>query len=67
MENPIKKARLSKRLSQRELANKINVSERSIGMWENGRIVPHFAHQRSLVEVLGIDFGVFDQKEEGVA
>lgn len=64
MDNAIKKARISKRLSQRELANRINVSERSVGLWENGRIIPHFTHQRSLVEVLGIDFSAFDKKEE---
>lgn len=49
----IKSARLRNNLSQKELADKLNVSQTTISNWELGRVVPDAEQQRQLSSVLG--------------
>ena len=48
----IKKLRLSKKLTQEELADKLNVARTTVVMWENGNSKPRTEMLPLLAEVL---------------
>ena len=50
----IAKLRKEKKLSQKELAEKLGVSDRSISNWENGKNMPDLSLFKPLCEELGI-------------
>ena len=49
----IKNLRESKKLTQEELASKMNVERSTIAMWETGKAVPRTERLPQLAEVLG--------------
>lgn len=55
----IKEARKQKKLSQAELAEKINLSDKHIGRIEAGKYIPNFLNFIKIMEVLNIDFDDF--------
>jgi len=63
----LREARMNRMLSQRELAFKLGVTERSVSYWETGKLVPRWNHKRLLIEHLGVDASVFDEDHEGAA
>jgi len=50
----ILKLRKSKKMTQQELANKLNVTDRAISHWENGRSLPDVALFKPLCEIFNI-------------
>ena len=50
----IAKIRKEKKMTQQELADKLNVTDRAIGNWENGRRIPDVVFYKPLCEVLDI-------------
>ena len=50
----IAKCRKDKKMTQSELAEKLGVTDKSIGNWENGRNMPDLSLFKSLCDVLGI-------------
>lgn len=53
MSTTIKKYRLKKGLTQEMLANLLNVSKSTIGMWETGARKPDIIKLKKLAEILG--------------
>ena len=54
----LKKLRMEKGLSQRELAEKMYVTRTAITKWENGNRLPDAAMIKRLSEVLGVDVNI---------
>ena len=52
--NTIKKLREKRSLTQRELAEKINVSDKTVSKWETGRGLPDIAIIEDLSKALGV-------------
>ena len=50
----IAKCRRKKDMTQRELAEKLNVSDRTVGNWENGRNMPDLSLFKPLCDELDI-------------
>ena len=50
----IAKCRKDKKMTQQELAEKLGVTDKSIGNWENGRNMPDLSLFKPLCDVLGI-------------
>ena len=50
----IAKARQTKNLTQSELAEKLNVSDKTIGNWENNRNLPKLSILKPLCNILNI-------------
>lgn len=50
----IAKIRKDKKMTQQELADKLNVTDRAVGNWENGRRMPDVVFYKPLCEILGI-------------
>ena len=50
----ISKCRKNKNITQQELAEKLSVSDRTIGNWENGRNMPDLSLFKPLCEILDI-------------
>lgn len=50
----IVECRKKKNMTQQELAEKLGVSDRTIGNWENGRNMPDLSLFKPLSEILGI-------------
>jgi len=55
----IAQLRKEKKLTQQELANKLGVSDRTVGNWENGRNMPDLSLFKPLCEELGITINDF--------
>lgn len=51
----IAKLRKEKNMTQQELANKLNVTDRAIGNWENGRRMPDYSLLNDLCKELNIN------------
>lgn len=49
----ILKLRKEKNMTQKELANKIGVTDRAISKWENGRGLPDLSLMKPLCDELG--------------
>ena len=52
--NVIKDARIDKRLTQQELADKMNISRNCIGNWESGRRKIDIVELQKLCKALGV-------------
>ena len=50
----IEKLRKEKNLTQRELADKLNVTDRAISNWENGRRLPDYSLLKPISDILCI-------------
>jgi transcriptional regulator with XRE-family HTH domain len=50
----IEKLRKEKNLTQRELADKLNVTDRAISNWENGRRLPDISLMKELCNIFNI-------------
>lgn len=50
----ILKLRKDKRMTQQELADKLNVTDRAVSHWENGRSIPDVALFKPICEIFGI-------------
>ena len=48
----IQKLRKEKNITQKELADKLLVTENAIGNWENGRRMPDYSILKELCEIL---------------
>ncbi|MBX2913784.1 MAG: helix-turn-helix transcriptional regulator [Cyclobacteriaceae bacterium] len=57
--NWLRDGRLSKGLTQKELAEKSNISMRSIQRIENGELIPRSHTLKTLAEILGLSFEDF--------
>lgn len=55
----IAKCRKEKNLTQRELAEKVGVSDKSVSKWENGKCLPDVSLYMELCEILGITINEF--------
>lgn len=55
----LKSARLEKRLTQRELAIRIGLSDKSISIYENGKAYPPINNLLMISEELGKDISYF--------
>lgn len=55
----IAKCRKEKNLTQRELAEKMGVSDKSVSKWENGKCLPDVSLYMELCEILGITINEF--------
>lgn len=55
----ISKIRKEKKMTQQELADKLNVTDRAVGNWENGRRMPDVVFYKPLCEILGISLNEF--------
>lgn len=67
----IRKLRLEKNLSQAQLAEKLNLSPKTISKWETGRGCPDSSSWADLSEILGTDIksimeGKLEKKEEDI-
>ena len=61
----IRKKRLEKGLTQEELAEQINVTQKTVSRWENGTNLPDLSLLGTLSETLGISVGnLLEGKEE---
>ena len=50
--NLIKKLRLDNNLTQKELADKLNVTFQAVSKWENGKSVPTMKVKRSIYKLM---------------
>ena len=50
----ISKLRKEKNMTQQELADKINVTDRAVSHWENGRSIPDISLFKPLCEIFNI-------------
>lgn len=55
----IAKCRKEKNLTQRELSEKMGVSDKSVSKWENGKCLPDVSLYMELCEILGITINEF--------
>ncbi|MBR1817625.1 MAG: helix-turn-helix transcriptional regulator [Bacilli bacterium] len=60
----IAEIRTSKKMTQKELADKINVTPQAIGNWENGRRLPDYSIIKDLCNELGITINEFFSGEK---
>jgi transcriptional regulator with XRE-family HTH domain len=51
----IRELRVSKYLTQAEVADLVGVTEDAVASWERGRRLPRFRHHRKLAEVFGVE------------
>ena len=54
LKKALMQARLSKKMSQKDLANKLNVSVNTISDYENGKIIPNNAFIAKMEKVLNV-------------
>lgn len=63
--------RKNKKLSQEDIAEKINVTRQTISNWENGQTIPDLYQAKALAEVLNVSiddlFEIKDNQDETVA
>ena len=66
----IVECRKNKNLTQAELANKLNITDRAVSKWENGKSLPDFSIMFDLCKILDITINdllsgeIIDKKEE---
>ncbi|MCL2384081.1 MAG: helix-turn-helix domain-containing protein [Oscillospiraceae bacterium] len=51
----IREVRKEKGMTQQELANRLNITDRAISKWENGRCLPDIAFLEPLSIILGVE------------
>lgn len=66
MEN-LRKARLAKKLSQKELADELGVTTATISRYESGERKLPVETAKRIAEILGVDwYTLFDEKEQKI-
>ena len=60
----IRSARDQKRMTQAELAERVDVYLTTVRRWESGTSIPERKHQRKLIEILGLDASLFEEAEK---
>ncbi len=60
----IRSARDQKRMTQAELAERVDVYLTTVRRWESGTSIPERKHQRKLIEILGLDPSLFEEAEK---
>ena len=66
MEN-LRKARLAKKLSQKELADELGVTTATISRYESGERKLPVEIAKRIAEILGVDwYTLFDEEEQGL-
>ena len=66
MEN-LRKARLAKKLSQKELADELGVTTATISRYESGERKLPLETAKRIAEILEVDwYTLFDEKEQGL-
>ena len=55
MNDVLRQVRISKKMTQEELAEKLDVSRQTIAMWENGESIPDIMRCSQLAEIFDID------------
>lgn len=65
--NNLKALRLKRGLSQKQVADFLNVSPQSVSKWEKGESLPSIEYLPQMAECLGCDINAFFAKEEKVA
>ena len=66
MEN-LRKARLAKKLSQKELADELGVTTATISRYESGERKLPVETAKRIAEILGVDwYTPFDEEEQGL-
>ena len=66
----IAECRKNKNLTQADLANKLNITDRAVSKWENGKSLPDFSIMFDLCKILDITINdllsgeIIDKKEE---
>jgi putative transcriptional regulator len=66
MEN-LRKARLAKKLSQKELADELGVTTATISRYESGERKLPVETAKRIAEILGVDwYTLFDEEEQGL-
>jgi len=63
LKKQLQKARLDKKLSQKELATKCNITETIIKSYENGTAVPNGSIMNKMSKVLGVNLSNKPKKE----
>lgn len=57
-------------LSQQELGDKLNVSQKTISSWESGRTEPNMAMVQKICDILSLDFDILlpsERKKEDLS
>ncbi len=62
--NNLKALRLKSGLSQKQVADFLNVTPQSVSKWEKGEALPSIDYLPRLAECLNCDFNAFFAKEE---
>ena len=57
----LKKARISKKLTQQTLAESLGVSRATISMWESGNAIPNISYLLEYQKIFGFEKGYFDE------
>ena len=66
MEN-LRKARLAKKISQKELADELGVTTATISRYESGERKLPVETAKRIAEILGVDwYTLFDEEEQGL-
>lgn len=60
----LKSARISRKISQKTLAETLGVSRATLSAWESGETVPPVQYLRKYQELFRFEKGYFDQKEK---
>lgn len=60
----IKEKRVLKGLTQKELAEKLNVTDKAVSKWETGRCYPDMSLLEPLSELLNIQTGLLEEQNE---
>ncbi|MBR4720972.1 MAG: helix-turn-helix transcriptional regulator [Clostridia bacterium] len=60
----LKNARISRKISQKTLADTIGVSRATLSAWENGETIPPVQHLRKYQELFDFKKGYFDEEKQ---
>lgn len=62
--NKLKNARISHKITQKTLAEKLGVSRTMLSLWESGKSVPTILHLREYQRIFNFEKGYFDTKSK---
>lgn len=60
----LKKLRKSKGMTQKELADKLNISDKNLSKWECGRAVPDIFYLQELSKIFEVDINTFFEQND---
>lgn len=64
LEEKLCKYRKERKLSQAEIAEKLNVTRQKVSRWEHGTSVPNIETMKQLAEIYGVNVTEMLQQEE---